>query len=344
VTRRIVVTGVSGNVGTALHRVLTLDREVEIVGVSSRPPPPTMSLAAWHRVDLGAPAAVDDLTTAMQGADAVVHLAWRIQPSHDEAVLRAVNVDGTQAVLDAAARVGVPHVVHASSVGAYSPGPKDEPVDESWPTDGIATSAYSRHKAEAERRLDRFEGAHPDTVVTRLRPGLIFQRCAASEILRYFAGPFVPGRLVGALKLPRLPLPREFVFQAVHAADVADAYVAALAARRPGAFNVAADPVLGPADLAAAFGGRPTAVPVTAVRAAAAATWRLRLQPTDPGWVDLAAQSPVMSTERARTELGWRPRVDSRHALADLLVGVRRGASGSTAPLRARRADRWQSR
>jgi UDP-glucose 4-epimerase len=342
VTRRVVVTGITGNVGTALHQVLSRDRDIELVGVTSRPPPPTVSLAAWHGIDLGSAGAADRLATALEGADAVVHLAWRIQPSHDEAVMRAGNVDGTQAVLDAVAASGVPHVVHASSVGAYSPGPKDDPVDESWPTEGIGTSAYSRHKADAERRLDEFEVTHPDVVVTRLRPGLIFQRGAASEILRYFAGPFVPGRVVASLRMPRVPLPREFVFQAVHAADVADAYAAALRRRLPGAFNVAADPVLGPDDLAAAFGGRPVRAPVAAVRAAAAASWRLHLQPTAPGWVDLAAQAPVMSTERARTELEWRPRVDARHALVDLIAGVRRGISGSTAPLRSRRGDRWR--
>ena len=36
-------------------------------------------------------------------------------------------------------------------------GPKDRRVDESWPTTGIPTSFYSRHKAEVERLLDRFE-------------------------------------------------------------------------------------------------------------------------------------------------------------------------------------------
>src|SRR3712207_7272615 len=53
---------------------------------------------------------------------------------------------------------------------AYSPGSKDRRVDESWPTDGIETSFYSRHKAATERLLDDAEKRYPDLRSVRLRP------------------------------------------------------------------------------------------------------------------------------------------------------------------------------
>jgi nucleoside-diphosphate-sugar epimerase len=105
-------------------------------------------------------------------------------------------VIGSQRVFEAAAQAGVRTVVHASSVGAYAAGPKDRRVDESWPTTGIPTSFYSRHKAAVERILDAFEATHPHVRVVRLRPGLIFMGEAASEIRRLFAGPFLPRALV----------------------------------------------------------------------------------------------------------------------------------------------------
>jgi nucleoside-diphosphate-sugar epimerase len=83
--------------------------------------------------------AEDDLVSRFAGADAVVHLAWEIQPSHDEAAMARTNLLGSHRVFEAAA-AGVGAIVYASSVGAYSPGPKDRAVDDSWPTDGIATS------------------------------------------------------------------------------------------------------------------------------------------------------------------------------------------------------------
>src|SRR5256885_11830653 len=100
---------------------------------------------------------------------------------------------------------GVGALVFASSVGAYSPGPKDHRVDESWPTDGVETSFYSRHKAEVERMLDRFEHEFPGVRVVRLRPGLVFKREAAAEIRRYFAGPLLPGPLMREPLIPVIP-------------------------------------------------------------------------------------------------------------------------------------------
>ena len=55
----------------------------------------------------------------------------------------------------------MPRLVYASSVGAYSPGPKLDAVDETHPVDGIPTSFYSRHKAEVEAILDEIEVRAP---------------------------------------------------------------------------------------------------------------------------------------------------------------------------------------
>src|SRR5205814_9483756 len=107
-------------------------------------------------------------------------LSWLIQPSRDEEVLRATNVEGSRRVFEAAADASVPTLLYASSVGAYSPGPKDRAVDESWPTDGVRSSFYARHKAEVERILDGFEARHRGLRVVRLRPGLVFKREAAA--------------------------------------------------------------------------------------------------------------------------------------------------------------------
>ena len=69
------------------------------------------------------------------------------------------------------------------------------------------------------------------------------------------------------------------------------------------------------------------------LRGAAAATWRLRLQPAPEGWVDMALGVPIMDTSRARCELGWTPRFTAGEALLDLLAGFRAGAGADTPPL-----------
>src|SRR4051794_21216918 len=325
---RVAVTGATGNVGSALVRALAADEGVEaIVGIARREPRWRPPKTSWVRADVAA----DDLVPTLRGCDAVVHLAWLIQPSRDEAVTRKVNVDGSARVFEAAARAGAGAIVYASSVGAYAPGPKDRAVDESWPATGVATSFYARHKAEVERRLDAFEARHPSVRVVRLRPGLIFQREAASEIRRLFVGPLLPGALLR--RVPIVPRHPRLRVQAVHADDVAQAYRLALLGGAHGAFNVASDPVLDGDRMARALGARPVDVPASVLRAGAAATWWLRLQPSSPGWVDMGLGVPVMDTARARGELGWTPRVAADEALVALVAGMRDGAGGPTPPL-----------
>ncbi|WP_035857382.1 NAD-dependent epimerase/dehydratase family protein [Cryptosporangium arvum] len=324
---RIVVTGASGNVGSAVVRA-AVGSGAEVTGVVRRTPSERAAPAGtrWVRCDIGSVHADAVLRDAMEGADAVVHLAWAIQPSHDRRLLARTNVLGTRAVIRAAELAGVPHLVHASSVGVYSTGPKDRTVGEDWPTGGIATSSYSRDKVAAERLLD----ACSVPVVTRIRPALVVQRRAASELLRYFL-PALARPLV-KLTLPVLPLPDRTVTQVVHADDVADAVLRILAARAAGPFNLAPEPPLRPDDLARAFGGRRVPLPAAVLRAGAAASWSAHLQPVDVGWVDLLLGTPLLDSSRARDELGWVPRYDTHEALADVVAGLR-DHSGDRSPL-----------
>ncbi|WP_043441557.1 NAD-dependent epimerase/dehydratase family protein [Arthrobacter sp. L77] len=351
---RIAVIGATGNVGTAvlsrLHRAAEERGTIPRQGVATDDPPEALSIIAvartipdtgrlpyagvdWHALDIGTHEGRDALTAALSGVDAVVHLAWAIQPNRDEEAMHRTNVTGTAHVLQAAAAAGVRQVVCASSVGAYSPSDKTPRRDESWPADGIRSSHYSRHKAEQERLLDVFERDNPGIAVARLRPALIFQGQAGSEIGRYFLGPLVPKIVLGGLPLPLLPVPGSFIFQAVHADDVADAYWRVVAKRASGAFNIAAEPELTPERVADLLGARRViGLPVRVLRALVGASWALGVQRTDPGWIDMAAGSPVMDTTRARTELGWEPRHSSRDALAEVLAGLRRGAGHSGSP------------
>jgi nucleoside-diphosphate-sugar epimerase len=327
---RVVVTGATGNVGLSVLRALQADPEVEsICGLARRRPGLTLPRTTWTEVDV----AHADLAPAFEGADAVVHLAWLIQPSRDESITRAVNVGGTQRVLDGVDAAGVPALVYASSVGAYAPGPKDRAVDESWPTTGIPTSYYSRHKAETERMLDRFEAERPGVRVVRMRPGLIFQREAASEIRRLFAGRLLPRVLLRPGLIPVIPTTERLRFQAVHSHDVGEAYHQAVRRDVRGAFNLAADPVLDAATLARALRARAVPVPRRWLRRGVELTWKAHLQPTSPDWLDMALEVPLMDSSRARSQLGWEPTHSATDTLLELLTGMREGAGAATAPL-----------
>lgn len=322
--------GATGNVGTSLLASLGREDKVDsILGVARRRPRLSFPKTTWETADIS----TDDLVPLFAGADAVVHLAWLIQPSRDGATLRATNVVGSRRVFDAVVAAGVPSLVYASSVGTYSPGPKDHGVDESWPVEGVRTSFYSRHKAEVESMLDSFEREHPAIRVVRLRPGLIFKRDAATGIRRLFAGPLLPGSLLRRRLIPLIPNVPGLRTQVVHSYDVAEAYRLAIVGDVRGAFNVTTEPVLDASEVARLLGARTLRLSPLLLRMFTALTWRLRLQPTPTGWVDLGLKSPLLDATRARTELGWEPRFDAHDTLLDLMAGLREGAGLDTPPL-----------
>ena len=327
---RVVVVGASGNIGTSLLASLAAETAVSsVLGVCRRRPGAEFPKSEWRAADVSS----SPLEPLFEGADAVVHLAWLIQPARDRRLTYAVNVQGSARVFRAAAAAGVRRLVYSSSVGAYAPGPKDRRVDESWPTTGIPSSFYSRDKAAVERQLDRFEEEHPEVRTVRLRPALIFKRDAASGIRRLFAGPLLPGRLLRPSLIPIVPDVKRLVFQAVHSHDVGEAFRLALTEDAGGAYNVAAEPVLDPDQLARVLGARKVPLPAPVLRAGAAASFKLRLQPTEAGWLDMGLGVPLMNAARARGELGWNPRHSSTDALLELMAGLREGAGLDTPPL-----------
>jgi len=343
---RIAITGASGNAGTALLRNLQgqLSRKpgsLQLVGISRRLPDTFREPydgVQWHTLDVGLDQDRPLLEKALEGVDSVVHLAWQIQPNHNLPLLRRTNVNGTRNVLEAAAKMGVKQVVCASSVGAYSKSGKEQRRDESWPATGMTGSHYSRHKAEQEKLLDQFAAAEPEISVARLRPALIFQGKAGSEIGRYFLGHVFPRLVPRKPWVPLLPAPDNLIFQAVHADDVAEAYWRVVDQRASGAFNIAAEPVLTPQVLARILGARRILpIPMRLLHAVVDLTWRARIQPTDSGWVDMAAGAPVMDTSRAQRILGWEARISSVDAVKELLAGMGTGEGVDPSPVLAPR-------
>ena len=237
------------------------------------------------------------------------------------------NRDGTAAVVAAARAAGVGHLVHMSSIGAYSPGP-GRVVDESWPTEGVATSDYSLDKVAAE---DTVRGFEADLPVAVARPTFILQDAAASEIHRYFLGPLVPRQLIRPVVLGRAPVPSQLELQVVHTDDVADALARIVEQRATGAFNVAADPVITRARWRELYGHVGPDLSPAALRRAAGLTFRLRLHRTEPSWLDLAFELPTLTCDRLRG-LGWSATRPGTQVLTDFVGALTRGA-GRPGPL-----------
>ena len=103
---KVVVLGASGNAGTALLRALEAEPASRRSSRSrgDRPTAGTPRRRPGARLDVVA----DPLEPVLAGADAVVHLAWLIQPSRDRAQTHAVNVGGSRRVMRGGGRGGRP--------------------------------------------------------------------------------------------------------------------------------------------------------------------------------------------------------------------------------------------
>jgi nucleoside-diphosphate-sugar epimerase len=326
----IVITGATGNVGTSVIESLVLDGGVtSILGIARRLPTWNPPKTRWVQADV----AKDELVSHLRGANVLIHLAWLFQPTHNPVTTWRSNVEGSIRVFRAAADAGVRTVVYASSVGAYSPGPKDRLVDESWPTHGWPNAGYTREKAYVERILDTFEYEHPDTRVVRIRPGFIFKREAATAQRRLFAGPLLPNGLARPSLIPVVPDLPGLRFQALHSTDAGEAYRLAATQEVRGAFNIAADPVIDAAQLAELLGARVVRVPTAPLRTALATAWHLHLIPASPHLFDAVLRLPLMDVTRAHVELGWFPRHSALDAIQAFLDGLREGVDLDTPPL-----------
>lgn len=335
VPRRVVVVGATGNIGSGVVEALAADPTVEsIVGVARRAPEWSPPKTQWHMADLAEDQL--DLESIFSRADAVIHTAWLFQPSHQPTVTWQANVTGTIRLIDAVLAAGVPALLYASSVGAYSPRSLDAAdirVDEQWPTHGWPTAAYTREKAYVERLLDVVERDHPALRVVRMRPAFVFSRRSASQQRRLFAGPLVPQRLIRPGLLPVTPTLRELRMQVVHTADVAEAFRLALHRPVRGAFNLAADDAVDLEKVAELLSARALPVPTALARAALAGAWHAHLMPSPPDLFDAMLHLPLMATSRARDELGWAPRHDAAEVLQEFLAGLRDAAGADTPPL-----------
>jgi nucleoside-diphosphate-sugar epimerase len=263
----------------------------------------------YRRGDILDREAVDELVA---DADVVVHLAFIIMGGREES--RRINLEGSANVFAAAAGAArVQRLVYTSSVAAYGfHTDNPQPLTEDVPARGSEEHYYSAEKAELERTLWDTIG---DLDAYVFRPCIV---TGPDALMPLESIPWPIRRAPFAI-LPDTGLP----FQLVHHDDVASALVAAVrAAGAPGVYNLAGPGELTPRDLARALGWHSVPAPRQIVAIAAAATG-LPLIPAQAQWLHAFSVSVLMSPQRARKELRWRPRHDAAETLAAAVASAR---------------------
>jgi nucleoside-diphosphate-sugar epimerase len=311
----IAVTGASGNLGRVLVDRLAADPAVERIVALDRKPPTgaaeprdaAPSKVVFRACDVRDP----EIGKHLSGCGALVHLAFIVERgSRDPALVDAVNIGGTRNVIEAAARAGVGQVVHASSIAAYGFHPENlaGELGEDAPVRGNADFYYGRTKAECEKWLDEFETQHPEIAVARLRPSVFLGprggRPLAMFRRRLF--PYVAGNAIPV--------------HVTHEDDVAEAFALALRHGARGAYNVATSEPIPMQAWPRQMGKRSVRLPAVTLTLADLA-YRAELTQIDPIWFRVGRNYPiVVSNQKIRRELRWRPRYETTGAVLRALA------------------------
>jgi len=234
--RTVLVTGVSGNLGTRLLPLLT---DFQVVGVDLRPPTDS-SLTRFEQADLGREACCRQLIELLRATHAysVVHLAFVLDPQQtgilDPERMWQINVAGTARVMEAISVVNrtggnIRQFIFPSSVAAYGP-ETGGPVREDAPL-RAHTLPYAIHKRECDEVVRYRTESMGDCRTYILRPHIFTGASVQNYIVGMLRGtPLGKSKRAARMRAEgkRLPLmlPRgakylEKQFQFVHIDDVA---------------------------------------------------------------------------------------------------------------------------
>jgi UDP-glucose 4-epimerase len=300
---RYVITGGSGYIGSRLVDLLERRDDTEkIVICDVAAPKGYRPHTEYERLDVRDRRAVRSVLERVR-PDVLVHLAFILNPSHDEEFAYNVDVNGTHNVLEAADKVGTRQVLVTTSGVAYGAFPDNPvPLTEDDPVRGVAGFTYARDKTESDRLCQLWAATHPERVMTIVRPCIVFGPNVDNYLVRLWTKqPFAVD--VGTI---------ERQIQFVHEDDVVEGITALLLGRHAGAYNVAGDGLMTNRECAELIGTPIRKMPLRLYRGLARVMWRLRQSEVPPGGIEFALHSWLLSNEKLKRTTGWSPKYTSR--------------------------------
>jgi len=304
VSRRVLITGGSGFLGTHVAAALVARPDVELVVAGDvRGPQHPLDGVVYEECDITRADALAPLLRT-HGIDVVVHLAAIVNPGRDHDLEYRVDVDGSRHVLEACVEAGVRRIVVSSSGAAYGyHADNPEWLRESDPVRGNDEFPYSKHKRLVEQLLAGYRQAHPELEQVVFRIGTILGPTVQNQITALWDGPALLGVRGSA---------SPFVF--VWVDDVAAAMARAATDGPAGVYNVAGDGRVTVPEIARRLGKRVVWVPAGALGAGLRVGRALRLTVHGPEQVGFLRYRPVLANDALKSDFGYTPRKTSAEA------------------------------
>jgi UDP-glucose 4-epimerase len=321
------ITGSSGYVGTRMIRRLLESPDNRVIGLDVRPPRITSDRLEFHQLD------VRDrrIAAVLKGREvrSLLHFAFVLDPFYDEKEMTDIDLGGTRNVLEAVLAAGIPHLLATSSTTAYG-GLADNPVplDESSPTRAGREFVYAHDKRLMDEMLRDFAAAHTDLKVCIVRPCIVL----GPNVANYIAVNLIAPPAVVLLDGADIPL------QFIHEDDLVELIGLLLNCHTGGVYNAVGDGTLTLREIADMQRKRAVKLPYRMIHGAVWAVQRSRLLDFSmtPGILQFFRHPWIASGDKARREVGFKPRFTSRDCFGILLERKREVMDSFKAQMKAR--------
>lgn len=308
--KRIAITGSSGYYGRKfIEHVRRQSPEARILGCDVVPP---QSGAPDEFVSLDVRSPELSPTLEKFQPDTILHLAFVVNPIHDDRKMHEINVGGTRNVLGAVERIRPRRFLMASSATAYGAWPDNPvPMPEDWQLRTRQNFRYAKDKHQTESLVAEFAAKNEDIAVSWVRPCIIY-------------GPGVQNYLSKFLiHLPIIVLPdgRDLQMQFVHEDDVAGATWEILRHESRGPFNIGPPDWVTLTEIARETKRLKFKIPFWMIVPVTTVWWALRLPLFEypPGLLWFLRYPWVVEPRRLVNEIGYKFQYSSMDTLREML-------------------------
>jgi UDP-glucose 4-epimerase len=304
----VLITGISGNLGRVLAKVL--HRSERVIGLDRRPFPGAPKDLEVHQLDIRK----RKVEEVFRKGDikALVHMAIMHDPRLPQAEHHSFNVLGTKAVLQFAAKHGVSKVVVLSSTNVYGPQPEnDNFLTEESPLLGSQRFPDIRDLVEVDMYAQQYMWKEPEVETAILRPV-------------HIVGPHVKNAPSNYLRIQRPWMMAGFdpMVQLIPEEDLARAVVQALRPGVRGVYNIVGPGELPLSAVLRELGRTPIPVPHLLARPLLEKLFQYRLAGFPSAELDHLQFLCTVDGSRAEKDLGFRPSYTLRETIRSVIGEV----------------------